>query len=573
MAQITYEPDKNRLVIRTEGYEEGMAVKRLPSRRYLDTKGIFHVPLTRMNARMLIEAHNRGDLYLTCGIDLVGVLNKLAHSETSNRRWPANFPFRVQPFPDQLAACQKCYPYDTFALFMRAGSGKSFVNIALMDQFRKDDRIDVVVVICPLTVTTVWTGDNGQIAQYSVLGNFYSQDYWQAYNDGPKQKKPGLRWIAMGVESFSQGGAYDDIKRLLHGKRFALLVDESHNIGNRQTIRTERIVDLGRPAVIRGVGTGTAASKDLTNYYSQFDFLDPNIIGIGDFYAFRGRYCEMGGFKRKAIVDYKNVEELMGLIEPYTYRCDKPAGLPPKLFTERVVQMTPAQKEMYRKVKNAEVEGVSVAIILSRIAKLQQVIGGFLQSDAKKVIDEKTGRERKVLGEIIWQLAPKDNPKIKNMLEWLKELPDRGTQVVIWCKHLWEIDQVRQALEGIHQGLIGIIVGETPTEERRTIVERFQKGELQYFIGTESAGGIGITLHAAHFVFYYSNVWRWVDRSQSEDRNHRIGQKNEVLYADCLMEKTVDYLIQGCLKEHEDLDIWLAKKFDEVGAKGLLEML
>lgn len=566
MAHIVHEPDKNRLIIRTEGYEEGMAVKRLPSRRYLETKGVFQVPLTKMNAKLLLEAADAREIIIPESIQ--NVLNPLITMRMSSRSWPADFPFRSTPFPDQLAACKKCYPHDTFALFMRAGSGKSFVNIALMDQFRKDDRIDIVVVICPLTVTTVWTGDNGQIAQYSVLDNFYSQDYWQAYNDGPMQKKPGLRWIAMGVESFSQGAAYDDIKRLLQGKRFALLVDESHNIGNRQTIRTERIVDIGRPAVIRGVGTGTASPKDLTNYYSQFDFLDPNIIGIGDFYAFRGRYCQMGGFKNKNIVDYKNVEELMGLIEPYTYRCDKPAGLPPKLFTERVVQMAPVQKEMYRKVKNAEVEGVSVSIILTRIAKLQQVIGGFLKEDDKKVTDE-DGRERKVPGKIIWELPAKDNPKIKNLLGWIKELPE-GAQVVVWCKHLWEIQQVVAAL---NPATVGVIVGETPLEVRREIVEWFQAGKIQYFVGTESAGGIGITLHASHFAYYYSNVWRWVDRSQSEDRQHRIGQKNDVLYADCLMEKSVDYLIQGCLKEHEDLDVWLAKKFDEVGAKALLEML
>lgn len=570
MAQITYEPEKNRLVVRTEGYEEGMAIKRLPSRRYLETKGIFIVPLTRMNAKMLLEAHERKEIRLDlCEASVIVVCKALAAPPKPSRVWPANFPFRVHPFPDQLKALHKCYPHDAFALFMRAGSGKSFVNIAMMDQFYKDGRIDTVVVICPLTVTTVWTGDNGQIAQYSVLDSFYSQDYYQAYNDKGKRRKPGLRWIAMGVESFSQGAAYDDIKRILDGQRFALLVDESHNIGNRQTIRTERIIDLGRPAQIRGVGTGTAAPKDLTNYYSQFDYLDPNIIGIGDYYAFRGRYCQMGGYKNKEITDYKNVDELMGLIEPYTYRCDKPAGLPPKLFTERVVTMAPAQKEMYRKVKNAEVEGVSVSIILSRIAKLQQVIGGFLKEDDKKVIDPETGRERRVQGKIVWELAPKDNPKIKNLLQWIGELPE-GAQVVIWCKHLWEI---RQLVAALNPATVGVIVGDTPTDNRREIIEWFQAGKIQYFIGTEQAGGIGITLTSAHFVFYYSNVWRWVDRSQSEDRNHRIGQKNDVLYADCLMEKSVDYLIQGCLKEHEDLDVWLAKKFDEVGAKALLEML
>ena len=68
-------------------------------------------------------------------------------------------------------------------------------------------------------------------------------------------------------------------------------------------------------------------------------------------------------------------------------------------------------------------------------------------------------------------------------------------------------------------------------------------------VGTTQTGGYGITLTAAHNVIYYSNGYDLEKRLQSEDRAHRIGQKNNVTYIDILAEDTVDQKIVKALRK------------------------
>ena len=60
---------------------------------------------------------------------------------------------------------------------------------------------------------------------------------------------------------------------------------------------------------------------------------------------------------------------------------------------------------------------------------------------------------------------------------------------------------------------------------------------VRFFIGNTQTGGYGITLTAASTVIYYSNNYDLEKRIQSEDRAHRIGQKNPVLYIDMVLKR------------------------------------
>lgn len=561
MAEVTLEQDKKRLIIKAADYEEGQILMGLPSRRWMPSRGVFVVPLTRLNAKTLNEAISDGRFEMPLGEASIELGLAEFASPRCARAFPPEFAFRRPPFPDQLRAIQKIYPTNAGALFMRPGSGKSFVAINMFSQAFHDDLIDYALVLCPLTVTTVWAGD-GQVAQFSPLPS------WSVGTNpdvlGPPQRDK-LQWLVIGIESLSQGGMFARLMVEFAERRFALLVDESSRIANRNAYRTQRAIELGKLAKIRLIATGTPALNTLEDLYAQFEFLDSNIIGVGDFFAFRNRYCRMGGYKNKEIVGYNRVDELMGLIEPYTYRCDKPEGLPDKLFTERVVQMTEFQRKVYNDVKNAKFAEISVANILNRVIKLQQVIGGHLREDPKKLIDSATGRERKIEGKIIWELRD-HNPKLMALQEFLDDIGRE--QCVIWCKFLWEIDLVVAAL-----GDCVVMTGATPVEERGIITKKFQDGKARFFVGNAPTGGLGITLTAAHYCVYYSNTFSLEDRIQSEDRLHRIGQHSNVLYVDIRMDKSVDTLVFNALKEKKDLDRYLADKLDEVGQTRVLELL
>lgn len=563
MAQVTHDQERNRLTIRADGWAEGNLLMLLPSRRWLPTKGVFQVPLTRQNCVALLEGTDQ--LAISLSEVIRNLLGSIAYPVQISRQWPNDFPFRVQPFPDQLTALQRLYAAGNCgAMFMRPGSGKSFVYINLAAQFWLEELIDVAVVVCPLTVTTVWYGDIGQITQYSPVPT--EQHLWPADDITLNHKR--LVWVMVGVESLSQGGTFDDLTAMLEGIKYGMLVDESTRIKHHNKIRTERVIALGEQATTRHIATGTPADK-LLDLYSQFQFVDPNVIGIGDYYAFRNRYCEMGGFKRKQVVGYNHTDELMGLIAPVTFRCDKPKGLPKKLPDRRDIDMSPEQKAKYNAVKNAEIPEVSVASILQSLAKRQQVVGGFLMDDPKEEVDPLTGRKKRTSSKVIWQLPPDKNPKVQTLMQWLEEMSD-AEQVVIWARHLWEIDSLVAVLG---QANCRMIVGSTPFEERAGIIEDFQQKRYRFFLGTQMAGGIGITLHSSHYCVYYSNTFSFEDRMQSEDRLHRIGQKNEVLYLDLWMRRSVDQLLERALLAKMDLDQFIADQLDKAGASGIKQLL
>ena len=76
---------------------------------------------------------------------------------------------------------------------------------------------------------------------------------------------------------------------------------------------------------------------------------------------------------------------------------------------------------------------------------------------------------------------------------------------------------------------------------------------MRFFVGNPRTGGYGITLTEAKLVIYYSNSFDLEVRLQSEDRAHRIGQKNNVTYVDLLCPGTVDEKIVQALRDKIDI--------------------
>jgi SNF2 family DNA or RNA helicase len=72
---------------------------------------------------------------------------------------------------------------------------------------------------------------------------------------------------------------------------------------------------------------------------------------------------------------------------------------------------------------------------------------------------------------------------------------------------------------------------------------------LRFFVGQPRTGGYGITLTEANTVIYFSNSYDLEIRLQSEDRAHRIGQKDNVTYVDLVSPGTIDEKILTALRD------------------------
>lgn len=565
MAEIRIDAARNRLVVFPEGPGEMGELLQLPSRRWMAKARAFIVPITRLNCVAL-----RDSKILRLAPAIFNFVTETATTTTGNREFPPWYTYKTQPFTaNQRTAISKLYRNDMLAAFLPPGEGKSKIIIDAMTAHFYERRIDVVLLICPNTVKTVWMEKElpkHSPAPYRVINTGAEFDHTLV-----KPSQEELTWVLVSVESLSQGGMYKRVEPLTSRVNYAIVVDESSRIKNPTAIRTRRAMDLRKLAKVAGVATGTPVTNNLIDLYSQFEFLDPNIIGCGDYYAFRNRYAVMGGYKNKDIVGYTNVDELMSFIEPYTFQCEKSADLPPKVYTERHVDMSPEQAQKYRDLIKGRIEGVSVKNSLNKFGKSQEIAGGFLRADPTEHVDPESGRIKKVRGEILWRLPNDKNPKIAALIEAIEDLP-KDTKVVIWCKFLEEIDMVMEAIAPYGQA--EMFTGAQDTlEERNRIIDRFQEDSTcRFFVGTQAAGGVGITLTAGAAMIYYSNSFSLEDRIQSEDRIHRHGQKAEsVLYVDLIMRKSVDVATRAAIAEKKDLDQYVRERLRFASEDEILE--
>jgi SNF2 family DNA or RNA helicase len=105
------------------------------------------------------------------------------------------------------------------------------------------------------------------------------------------------------------------------------------------------------------------------------------------------------------------------------------------------------------------------------------------------------------------------------------------------------------------EGSAAAYFGDTSDDDRNDIVKNFQNPNhpLKYFVGNPATAGYGLTLTEANLVVYYANDFNLETRIQSEDRAHRIGQKNNVTYIDLVCEGSIDEQIVKALRAKIDI--------------------
>jgi SWI/SNF-related matrix-associated actin-dependent regulator 1 of chromatin subfamily A len=141
--------------------------------------------------------------------------------------------------------------------------------------------------------------------------------------------------------------------------------------------------------------------------------------------------------------------------------------------------------------------------------------------------------------------------KMKSALEWLNEsFIENNEKVVIFGTHKETIDALMD-----HFGDIAVkIDGSTSQKDREKAVNEFQNNpNVLVFVGNIQAAGVGITLTAASNVVFLEFAWVPGLMTQSEDRLHRIGQKNAVNVYYLLAENSIDEMIMSMLERKREV--------------------
>ncbi len=440
-------------------------------------------------------------------------------------------------------------------LALEQGLGKTLVAIAAYLRLRTEGGISALVVICPNSLKGNWAAEVRRFAPALRVHTFA----------GPaRRRRQALMAAVADVYLVNYETARNEItalRALLLRQRSVLVLDESHYVKNWRSLNSVTSRHLAPLTPYRWLLTGTPVTNSPEDIYPQIDIVaHPNPLGsLGSFLARFGS-AEAVPERRAA---------LAAAISPYLIRRTKEEclDLPDKTFVDMRIDLPPWQRHLYDEMRDqfmCEVQTMSreqfrcfAPTALTRLLRLSQ-----LASNPSLVFPSETRTPGKLLE-----------------LDWILDelVAANGRKVILWSYYVRTIEELVRRYD--HLGVVAIYGG-VPTEGRQDIVQRFQHDpRVRVFVGNPAAAGSGLTLTAATYAIYETLTWRYDLFAQSQDRNHRIGQRNPVIYLRLLADQTIEDSIVQVLERKKDLardlvgDDGVAASIADLGPSAFCELL
>ena len=465
----------------------------------------------------------------------------------------SKYEFKTKPFEHQAEVLKKAWNHVNYAFFMEMGTGKSKVCIDNAGILYELGKINTFIVIAPKGVYRNWA--KLEIPIHLPDRIEHNMVVWKP-SPNKKEKEElldlmgspeCLRIFIMNVEALSTQKGVKFLEKLLLHSKALLAVDESTTIKSPKARRTKALIKLSQYAIYRRILTGFPVTQSPMDLWAQCRFMSDNLLGDcgKSFHQFQYRYAIMkkrsvGTHSFNMVVGYRNLEQLTGLLKGFSSRVLKKEclDLPDKVYIQRNVTMTDDQRRIYNDLKEYCVahlddqEFMTANNVMTQLLRMQQVLSGHTKSDAGDIFKIQDNR-------------------LNELLDCLEEIEGK---TIIWSRFRYDVIRIEAALAQMYgNNSVVSYFGDTSDEARTTAIEQFQEGDAQFFVGNPQTGGMGITLTAAQNVIYFANSFDLAIRTQSEDRAHRIGQKNSVTYIDLICEGTIDERIVKALRNKMDI--------------------
>src|SRR5680860_827659 len=289
-----------------------------------------------------------------------------------------------------------------------------------------------------------------------------------------------------------------------------LVLDEAQMVKNHNGKTYQSVRRLDVP--FRLALTGTPMENRLMDLWSLLSIVAPGL------YPYPKRFIELVANPVERLGDTEALERFRKRIRPFLLRRTKEEvapDLPPKQEQILEVRLTPRHRRVYETHLQRERQTVlglvedfdkhRIAIFRS-LTKLRQ-----LSLDAALVDPEYDG-----IG----------SAKIDVLVDHLLEIVAEGHRALVFSQFTSFLSRVRTRLEkeGIDCAYL-----DGRTRKRGDVVDGFRKGDAGVFLISLKAGGVGLTLTEADYVFVLDPWWNPAVEAQAVDRAHRIGQQNQVM--------------------------------------------
>jgi hypothetical protein len=445
----------------------------------------------------------------------------------------------------------------TAALFWEQGLGKTSEIVWHINRRNPD----LVLVLTPAMCRSVWQAKDPSISDVALLSepraNIYAynqEQYNRLYNDGPL-------YVVASLESVALDRHYKGLKQLFKefGKKPDIAIcDESSFIRSPKAERTHSVISLMHMAKQRIILNGTPTGKDELDLWSQYEALDPGILGYRNYFHFRANHGIPTGKPEYKKFKATNVDTIYRRTAKYTRRRlkkDHLKSLPEKLsLPPREVALSTATWKLYTSMRDDMVAFMESPDARSSLAssggvavtRLAQITSGFLGG----------------LHDDVGNVNGVQEVSCEKSEALVADLVDRDMNYpIIWCRFQPEMQRLVRMLASagyeVHE-LHGKATEAQKTAAKITFRSRVEGGRKKALVAHPAAGSLGLTFVASNNSRYLSQDFNFINRSQSEDRSHRGGQDRVCDYQDYLAvgpngQQTVDHKISRVLRERLDI--------------------
>lgn len=391
------------------------------------------------------------------------------------------------------------------------GLGKTLQTIAFLQSIY--EKIERVLIVCPVTILLNW---EKEIQKFSHMDMHI---YHGGSREFPHNKKIIL--TSYGVMKKESEAVFANINFNV------LVLDEVQHLKNVRSLGAFSARKIN--ADFRLCLTGTPVENDLSEFYNILDLSIPGIWGDLQFV--------------RAISNAKTRGIARKTAGPFILRRTKSQvlqDLPPKIENNIYLELNEEENKFYQQ---------NIASIRTRInqsntsAKYGEILRGLLQ----------------LRQNCLWQNRQNDptyknidSTKIEFLMETLETILQENQQAIIFSQFTTYLDIIQHFFKEKHWKF-SRIDGSQSINKRQEQVDQFQSGKTPIFLISLKAGGVGLNLTAASYVFIMDPWWNPAVESQAIDRAHRIGQKNTLTVYRPIIKNSVEEKVLKLQEEKKQL--------------------
>ena len=441
---------------------------------------------------------------------------------------------RTESWQHQLQAYHFASQNDATMLAMEMGSGKSKV---VVDLIQNDPEAKRVLIVAPSTVVRdeVW---NRQFAQHGARDDIHVLSLGKGEVSKRAQKLrdwwtlPGTRVAVVNYEAVWRQPMGHIIE--VTGVDW-LVADESHRAKSPSGKLSRWLGKAPKWAKRRLALTGTPLPHSPLDAWAQFRFLEPDLFGTS-FTSFRHRYAilvNVPSLPAPLVKGYQNVDELEARMDCITYRAGPEVlDLPEETHEHIGVELEPKAQKTYRQLEREFITEIESGVVtagnaLTRLLRLQQLTGGWLQAENAEKAERVSTAKQEALKDLLGDMST-------------------GESIVVFCRFRADLDAVQSVAVDL----------ERPCHElsgRAHELEMWRETEGSVLAVQIQSGDVGIDLTKARYCVYYSLHYSLGDYLQSLRRVHRPGQERPVTYYHMIARGTVDEAVYKALQSRQEV--------------------